>query len=306
LTHCLICGGTRFRRYAPDFYKLEDQHYGLSECTGCGFVFVQPWPTAEQIAGMYSGNYHQECFDSGLSDGGYFENERKLLRRYEEVVHRIERRGGSGRLLDVGCAGGLLLSVAREHGFRPEGVEICPEMAQQAREHSGCPVHTGTVESVGLDEGAYDVVFMGHVLEHVTDPHRMLRAARRALSDDGLLAVEVPSFINSFYYRGLRAFYRIAPVKPLPMFKIVPAGKHLKPYHLLEFTPKTLRMLLGQEAFTIVGKHHAIPMPDCVLGVPKTLTGWLLKPAFMILHLLTKVGFRGGSFTLFARKTKDK
>ena len=111
--HCLICGGTRFKRYVPDFYKLEETHYGLSECTVCGFVFVRPWPSSEQIAGMYSGNYHQECFDSGLSDGGYFENERKLIVRYESVVRRIERRGGHGRLLDVGCAGGLLLSVAR-------------------------------------------------------------------------------------------------------------------------------------------------------------------------------------------------
>ena len=44
------------------------------------------------------------------------------------------------------------------------------------------------------DEGPFDVVLAGDVLEHVRDPGRVLEQARELLAPGGRLIVSVPNF----------------------------------------------------------------------------------------------------------------
>lgn len=288
---CPLCGSAKSGRYARDFYKLGRQVYSLLRCKQCGLVFVSPFPSEKDIAAMYSGSYFDDCYDSGMSSAGYFENREKLTERYRKVLAGIMRYKRSGKLLEVGCAGGIFLELAKKQGFEPEGVEISAEMSAKAL---GFKVFTGTLEQAKFPSSSFDIVYMGHVLEHVTNPKAMVKEAFRVLRSNGLLVVEVPAFVNSFYYLLLRAFYSIIPLAPLPFFKIAPKGKYLKPYHLLEFSPRTLKMLLQRQGFRVARLEQSIPVPDSLSPV--------LQPVFAALKLLVKLGFRGGSLAAFAVK----
>lgn len=299
--NCVICNSKHTKSYIRDFYKLNKKTYSLSKCQKCGMVFVNPFPPEKDIKGMYEGKYFDECYDSGMSEGSYFENKEKMHSRYIKLLNSIKKFKKSGSILEVGCAGGFFLELAKKQGFEVQGVELSKDASKEAKK-LGLRIFNGTLKQAKFKKDSFDIAYMGHVLEHVTDPRDLMREARRVLKEKGILIIEVPSFVNSLYYQILRAFYKIVPIKPLPMFKIVPKGRYLKPYHLLEFSPKTMRMLLRQEKFRVLKLEQSIPMPDIVLKKSKNIKAAALKLIFKTLDTATKLGFRGGSITVFAKK----
>jgi 2-polyprenyl-3-methyl-5-hydroxy-6-metoxy-1,4-benzoquinol methylase len=90
------------------------------------------------------------------------------------------------RLLDVGAYCGIFVDVAREAGFRAEGLELSRWAAGQAR-RLGLTVHEQTLGERAASGDAYDVVTMWDVVEHLADPRRELAAAFALLRSGGRL-----------------------------------------------------------------------------------------------------------------------
>jgi SAM-dependent methyltransferase len=109
-----------------------------------------------------------------------------------EIASRLP--GGRGRILDVGCALGTFLAIARDHGFEPHGVEISQFASSFAREQRGLDVFTGDLENFGAPPGTFDVVTFWDAIEHVTHPVENLKTARRLLRPGGLLLVTTDNF----------------------------------------------------------------------------------------------------------------
>ena len=128
-----------------------------------------------------------------------------------------------GRLLDVGCSIGTLMSVARELDWEVEGLEPNPKAANLARKQ-GFSIHQGffTEEQVRKLPGRYQCVVMSDVIEHISDPVEAFRLASELLEPGGLLLVSTPN-LESFWCRKFQ----------------------LKPEeHLFLFSSKNLRTLL--------------------------------------------------------------
>jgi phosphoheptose isomerase len=96
-----------------------------------------------------------------------------------------------GRVLDVGCGLGFLLSGVTE-GWEKHGVEVSAYAAERARRWGD--IHHGDLESACYPDDHFDVVVMHHVIEHIPDPARTLREARRILRPDGMLIMATPDF----------------------------------------------------------------------------------------------------------------
>ena len=148
----------------------------------------------------------------------------------------------SGRLLEVGCARGDFLSVARE-SFTVYGVEPNPELAEGARRIA--PIHQGLVET--LPDEDFDVAVSFHVIEHVDSPKRFIRAMAQRVRPGGFVVIETPN-IESFPFKLFRSRWR-----------------EFIPEHYYFFSPKTIQQLMEVEGLRMervlhVGKHASVEL----------------------------------------------
>jgi SAM-dependent methyltransferase len=143
------------------------------------------------------------------------------------------------RALDVGCGDGRFLGALAERGWEVEGLETDPRAAALARRRIGGTVHEAPLETLALPEGAFGLVSLLHVLEHVPDPRAALAAARRALARGGRLLIAVPNVgsLEAAFFRSV--WY------PLDL-----------PRHYWGFTPHTLVRLVETSGFSIGGITH--------------------------------------------------
>jgi len=187
---CWVCGSQRLARRRSanhegpldsQAFAITDTRYGVTaaidECADCGFLQCSE---LDDVTKFYE-DLHDEAYEAGRPQ------RRLQLRR---ILDRVRRYRPEGRLLDIGAASGILVAEAQEMGYEAEGVEPSRWLQQKAVER-GLPVRLGTFPAASSG-GAFDVITLVDVIEHVTDPLCLLRAARAALAPDGILAVVTP------------------------------------------------------------------------------------------------------------------
>jgi len=103
-------------------------------------------------------------------------------------------------------------------------------------------VHVGVVEDAPLPEGAYDVVTMWDVIEHLPDPASTLRAVHSALRPGGVFAVTTMD-VEALFPRVAGRFW--------PWYMQM---------HLVYFSRRTLGELLRRCGFEVVevSRHRRI------------------------------------------------
>lgn len=93
-------------------------------------------------------------------------------------------------LLDIGCGGGLLAEPLAADGFAVTGIDAGEKNVSVARLHaqqSGIAVDYRAARPEELAEGAFDVVLIMEILEHVPDVDVFLAAATARLKPGGLI-----------------------------------------------------------------------------------------------------------------------
>ena len=157
--------------------------------------------------------------------------------------HRILDEVPPGaRVADIGCASGYLAAAMAEQGCAVVGFERDPAAAAAARRHC-VDVIVGDLESQE-DRAAlprnFDVVVLGDVLEHLTDPWDALRFVRGLLAPGGVVVLSLPNVaawpVRLELLRG--------------RFEYADAGI-LDRTHLRFFTRVTAHRLVRQAGFTV-------------------------------------------------------
>src|SRR6185295_8228557 len=115
--------------------------------------------------------------------------ERLVVRRLDEIERRI---GGRGKLLDVGCATGVLVEAAGKRGWTAIGVDISTFADTQCH-HRGLDVRQGDLLTAELPHEHFDVVVLDDTIEHLCDPGRALAAIRDTLRPGGLVTLNTPN-----------------------------------------------------------------------------------------------------------------
>jgi len=93
------------------------------------------------------------------------------------------------RLLDYGCGRGEFLAMATAAGFETSGLDMDPHCVELAQRHGNARQVAAEDYLESIPSGSVDVVSCFHVLEHVENPKRLLRAMRRVSRRFVLLAV---------------------------------------------------------------------------------------------------------------------
>ncbi|MBA3531641.1 MAG: class I SAM-dependent methyltransferase [Ardenticatenales bacterium] len=188
-------------------WLLHQSHeiFRLLTCTACGHIYQSPRPSIAGIDAYYPDDYLP--FLRAIEDEKHWW--KRLDRRYGHnrrcmTVHQAA--GQVGRLLDVGCATGIFLDGMRRLGWQVVGVEPSSSAARYARERFGLPIFKGRLEETSFATGAFDVITLWDVLEHIHDPQQTLDEVARLLKPGGLLVFSVPN-PDSLEAQGLGCYW---------------------------------------------------------------------------------------------------
>jgi 2-polyprenyl-3-methyl-5-hydroxy-6-metoxy-1,4-benzoquinol methylase len=224
---CPVCGS------AERSPVVEQNRLQVVRCPRCAQRYVWPVPSAAVLQAIYDGAYYRGGHGSvGFSDYGSLARARR--RMFGHHLDRLRPFLSGGRVLDVGCATGDFLLVARDRGWEVLGVDPSPA-ADQARA-AGLRICGGTIRDAEIEAGSLDLITFWDVLEHVPDPVGELRLAAGLLRQDGLVALTVPDA------GGLTA--RLSGKR---WFGYKTAGEHLQ-----FFTAATLRRTLAAAGFQLL------------------------------------------------------
>jgi 2-polyprenyl-3-methyl-5-hydroxy-6-metoxy-1,4-benzoquinol methylase len=100
------------------------------------------------------------------------------------------------RSLDIGCSNGNLSAAFRALGAETWGVEYDPTLAAEARSALNTVLQGDGLERARdlADAGEqFDTIVCADVLEHMTDPWRVMAEVRRLISPDGQVLVSLPN-----------------------------------------------------------------------------------------------------------------
>lgn len=99
------------------------------------------------------------------------------------------------RILDVGCGGGEFGHSLKERGAKEVvGIEVIERAWELARRNLDDAL-LGNIESMELpfEDGYFDCIVFGDVLEHLVDPASALKKLKRVLSPDGVMVMSIPN-----------------------------------------------------------------------------------------------------------------
>ena len=164
-------------------------------CGACGMGYSDDGVTQEALDEYYAemGKYGDLGVYAGGDQGGLDTEAPWELARARTLADFIATNARTdARVMDLGCSTGTLLVLLAERGFTNlSGIEPLPSAVRIARDARGLDVAEGWITTI-TGEGAYDVVVLSHVLEHVLEIHEALDLIHEALAAGGLLVVEVP------------------------------------------------------------------------------------------------------------------
>lgn len=188
-----------------EFLTKEDFH--ICECLNCGLLYTMPRPDKDKI-GAY---YKSEAYYS------HQENKKGFIPKvYERVKsinlkhkYRLATNGMQpGKLLDIGCGVGDFLHTAEMHGWECIGVEPSEDAKAIAQKRMKGKIIVSE-ELEGFPDGAFDVITMWHVLEHVDDLKWQVAQLQRLVKPSGRVVIAVPnykSYDGQFYKEHWAAY----------------------------------------------------------------------------------------------------
>jgi len=187
---CPSCGGQESDAVSGKFIVTQ-----LRRCADCRLLFRSPTTSVAENAEFYQRRYEQGFTtelppESELKSlvANRFRNTEKDYGRFVEILLALGVRKGA-RLLDFGCSWGYGSWQLAQAGYHVESFEVSIPRGDYARERLGCTVHS----DLATVDGAFDVFFSSHVIEHVPSVKAALEFADAHLHEGGTFLAFTPN-----------------------------------------------------------------------------------------------------------------
>ncbi len=293
---CNLCGG-KTGHQIPFRYAFKDRFLWAVKCDSCELVSIWPRPSDQEIQEMYEAEYFQGSdAKTHHMEVSYID----LLQQgdYVDGLKKIKHYCQSGNVLDVGCATGNFLYVLKQNGYGVKGIELSKFASEYGREKFGIDIinkpYSKELLNKELPENHFDVVMMGDVLEHFTNPTEAIQLTNRILKTGGVALIQLPGTLNLLSSK--LAFL---------IFRLIGSQKtmYIPPFHLTEFNAKTARHMLKQCGFSKIIIKEDVKPPSTI-----TLRGNFIENGYKLFfqainYYLTKwFGFAGDRIIIEAYK----
>lgn len=212
--------------------------YDLLKCCHCSFVFADLCKEVIEEANASLDDQYVDNFEENVQSPFEIVFFRQLAARYHAI-------SGPGRVLDVGCGTGLLLSFFKELGWDCVGVDLSSWTGRYAQRY-GFTFHHGRLEDLALPEKSFDLIVSTSTLEHIEAPLPHIKEILRIVKPGGQAYFSgIPNYRSAAVRLGVSNFIRNMP-----------------PGHPNYFTLKTLRQLFtaaGVSGSDLTVKSYGLP-----------------------------------------------
>lgn len=237
--HCPLCEQSEYTVLypdLPDYMSNVAGRFALVSCNHCELVYQNPQLTTSEIEPYYQADYvsYFRGTEKTLSPLRWFLVNYGLRKRAQPLLTFARQ----GRLLDIGCATGhFLYYMKQQTAWQVYGLEPNAEAAHFAQEAFQLDVRIGYLEDKLFPDHYFDAITLWDVFEHLPEPRAALAAIKRLLKPEGILVLRVP-LVDSLDARLFGRYW----------IGLDP------PRHYLLFSRKTLRQMLDQSGYHLVGE----------------------------------------------------
>jgi 2-polyprenyl-6-hydroxyphenyl methylase/3-demethylubiquinone-9 3-methyltransferase len=184
-----------------------------------------------------------------------FNNQANILAKYLPL--------GNAKILDIGCGGGLFLSLLQQKGAQVTGIELSDSRAQYAKTKHGLQIDKHPIESDYWQGGYaqhFEAVTLWDVIEHVNYPFQTLQSAANVLKAGGFLFIDTPCR-DSFYHQIGALTYHLSGGK-FPTFLNAMYSSHLFGHKQI-FSTQEMKDLFTSVGLKVVDLHtfHELSFP---------------------------------------------
>lgn len=234
IDRCNLCGYRETQPFCPQNGR------GLVQCQNCGLVYVGQQPDPEELYALYGETYFHNDESGEVGYTNYIKDETNIRKTVNRRFDHIEKFVQPGKMIDIGCAMGFFIDEASKRGWQVEGMDVSHFAVEYVKERFGHNVYQGSLDTLELEEGAYDLVTMYDVIEHVPDPKAYMMRVASLLRSGGIFELATPD-VDSI------------PAKLTGKRWI---GYKLSEEHVYYFSVNTLRQMLDYAGFDVVHVRH--------------------------------------------------
>jgi SAM-dependent methyltransferase len=160
-----------------------------------GFDPVRIWVKCLSCHHLFARNYPREL-NAILSSSTSAVIQKPILDRLvplSRILKALMSRTSGRKTLEIGVGAGEMVAVAKEMGLEISGIDIREDYAKQVSKTVGIEVICqGFLEFESSD--LFDILLLGDVLEHVTEPLAALKKSMSLLEPGGILWISTPNF----------------------------------------------------------------------------------------------------------------
>ena len=250
---CPVCGHGKAEVLHTQTFSMPKQYnlpssYDVLSCANCGFCYADTPATQEAYDRFYK--KYSKYEDPKIATGNALDKwDRERLETIADTI--AVQLDKEARILDVGCAGGGLLSLLKDRGYKDMhlfGLDLSASCVKQVNQR-GFAGHKGGASSMWYAEEMFDIVILSHVLEHICDVGGAIDNLLTVLKPGGLLYLETPD--SAHYHEHFKI--------PFNYFD----GEHINHFDLaslanLSSTHK-MKYILGAEKKISLGEEEGYP-----------------------------------------------
>lgn len=235
--YCKCCESKNYKTIAAL------RNISIVRCRKCNLTFVIK--DKSNLSGSNEDYFNAYDLEKYVT---YYQDFRNRL--YKMHLLNIEKLVSKGPILDIGCAFGWFLKLARDFGWEPFGIEPAEEVAKSARGTYGLNVTSGGIESLSHFNVNFQAITLWNVLEHVEDPMIALKSLHNKLTPEGLLVIAVPNIeglFSKFAFLTYKASFKKFKFPLEQLYQI--DNPHM---HLYHFSEDTLGSILKKCDFRVI------------------------------------------------------
>jgi SAM-dependent methyltransferase len=241
VTHCPACLCDKIhKRISSETKDFSLEGFIYAECAECRTVYLETYISQEELVSIYN--------NGALSTTAWQDDtrQRDLKAKYlnpdrahsfhKIYIEPLKAHIQSGSALELGCGVGWFSYYMKQAGFETKAFDIQDDVIALAKNIFGIDAEVGSEEVLErFVEQKVDIISALASFEHLLEPEEFLKKAGKALKDQGILYLIIPT-VDSLQYRYLgKNFYWL-----------------MAPYHINLFSMEGLERLMTRNSFKII------------------------------------------------------